>query len=116
MVLGSTLHLADSMLVITVHEPVATEERAALVREIDLLVDEHQPAGLVIALETAAATAATVPVVLRMHRHCAESGLPLAVATPPAAVHYLIRANQPSLPVHTDTHDALRAARALLHH
>ncbi|MFE3560701.1 hypothetical protein ACFXKW_38515 [Streptomyces sp. NPDC059193] len=85
MVLGSSLHVADNMLVITIHEPVTT----------------------------AAATAATVSVVLRVHRHCTDNGLPMTVATPPAAARYLIKANQPTLPVHTDTHDALQAARTL---
>ncbi|MFE5627358.1 hypothetical protein ACFQ8S_35500 [Streptomyces virginiae] len=53
-------------------------------------------------------------VVLRTYRHWAKAGIPMAVATPPAAVRYLIRANQPALPVHTDTENALRAVRALL--
>ncbi|MFD4244049.1 hypothetical protein ACFWP3_20980 [Streptomyces sp. NPDC058525] len=116
MVLGSSLHVSDNMLVITIHEPVTTEQRAALVRDINLLLEEHKPAGLVLSVTAAAAaaTAATVSVVLRVHRHCTDNGLPMTVATPPAAARYLIKANQPTLPVHTDTHDALQAARTLL--
>ncbi|MFJ9598270.1 hypothetical protein ACIRS3_36700 [Streptomyces virginiae] len=53
-------------------------------------------------------------VILRTYRHWATAGVPMAVATPPAAVRYLIRANQPALPVHTDTDDALSAVRTLV--
>ncbi|MGW6981109.1 hypothetical protein ACWGE1_16910 [Streptomyces sp. NPDC054932] len=108
MELHSRLLLEDNILVATAHEPVGTEQRAALAGEIDRLIDEHRPAGLVAALGPAAATAAAVSVVLRLYRHHASNGIVIAVATPPAAVRYLIKANQPSLPVHTDTTDALR--------
>ncbi|MFE5678671.1 hypothetical protein ACFQ7B_12040 [Streptomyces erythrochromogenes] len=114
MELHSRLLLEDNILVATVHEPVGTEQRAALAGEIDRLIDEHRPTGLVAALGPDAATAAAVSVVLRLYRHHAGSGIVMAVATPPAAVRYLIKANQPSLPVHTDTTDALGTVRASL--
>ncbi|MFH7598039.1 hypothetical protein WDV06_23500 [Streptomyces racemochromogenes] len=112
--LRSRLLVEDNMLLLTLEEPVGTEQRAALAQAVDQLVDEHRPAGLVLTLGAAAGTAATVSVVLRAYRHWAAAGLPMAVATPQAAVRYLIRANQPALPVHAPTHDALRAVRALV--
>ncbi|MFC9816995.1 hypothetical protein ACFVJM_33600 [Streptomyces virginiae] len=111
----SRLRLEDNLLVISVLDPVTTESRAVLSREIELLLAEHRPAGLVIALGPQAGTTAAVSTVLRVWRHCAVEGVPVAVATPVPAVRHLIQANQPSLPIHTHTNGALRAARALIH-
>ncbi|MFE7187066.1 hypothetical protein [Streptomyces erythrochromogenes] len=116
MELLSRLRLEDNLLVISVHDPATTESRAVLSREIELLLAEHRPAGLVIALEPQAGTAAAVSTVLRVWRRCADEGLPVTVATQVPAVRHLIHANQPSLPVHTHTDGALRAARTLIHH
>ncbi|WP_328738302.1 hypothetical protein OHA91_00925 [Streptomyces erythrochromogenes] len=110
--LCSRLQTEDNLLLITLNEPIGTEQRAALAQAVDQLVGEHRPAGLVFTLGPVAGTAAVVSVILRTYRHRAKTGLPMAVATPPAAVRYLIRANQPALPVHTDTDDALSAVRA----
>ncbi|MFE5488904.1 hypothetical protein ACFQ8S_02805 [Streptomyces virginiae] len=112
--LRSRLQIEDNLLLITLDEPIGTEQRAALAQAVDQLVGEHRPAGLVFTLGPAAGSAAAVSVILRTYRHWARIGIPMAVATPPAAVRYLIRANQPALPVHTDTEDALSAIRALV--
>ncbi|MFF0549672.1 hypothetical protein ACFYUL_11995 [Streptomyces sp. NPDC004311] len=112
MYLRSRLLTDDNLLLVTLDEPTGTEQRAALADAVDQLVREHQPAGLVLTLGPAAGTAAAVSVVLRTYRHWAA--LPMAVATPPAAVRYQIRANQPALPVHTGTEDALSTVRTLL--
>ncbi|MFE5488950.1 hypothetical protein ACFQ7Z_03120 [Streptomyces virginiae] len=112
--LCSRLQIEDNLLLITLDEPIGTEQRAALAQAVDQLVDEHRPTGLVFILGPAAGTAAAVSVILRTYRHWAKIGIPMAVATPPAAVRYLIRANQPALPVHTDTDAALSAVRALV--
>ncbi|WP_407841342.1 hypothetical protein ACE1OC_40925 [Streptomyces sp. DSM 116496] len=112
--LHNRLLLEDNILIITIHDPVATEERAALTEAIDLLIDEHRPAALVITLEPAADTPAGVSVVLRTHRHCTENGIPMAAAAAHPANRYLIKSNQPTLPVHTHTDHALLTARTLL--
>ncbi|MFF3728156.1 hypothetical protein ACFYYM_38000 [Streptomyces erythrochromogenes] len=112
--LRSRLLIEDNLLLATMDEPLDTHQRAALAQAIDQLIGEHRPAGLVLTLGPAAGTAAAVSVILRTYRHCSKEGMPMAVATPPAAIRYLFRANQPALPVHTDTEDALRAVRALL--
>lgn len=115
MELNSRLLIEDNLLLISVHEPVTTEHRADLARAIDQLLAEHHPCGLVIELGPASGTAAAISVILRHYRHSTAAGVPLAVATAPAAVRYLIKANQPSLPVHADTDTAVRTVRALLH-
>lgn len=69
---------------VTVHDPVGTEQREALARELDRLINEHRPACLVAALGPAAGTAAAVSVVLCLYRHRADTGVVMAVATPPA--------------------------------
>lgn len=112
--LHNRLLLDDNILIINVHEPVATEERAALAQAIDLLIEEHHPAALVIALDPDAGTPAAVSVVLRTHRHCAETNIPMAAVAPHPPTRYLIRSNEPALPVHTHTDHALLTAKTLL--
>ncbi|MFF3214266.1 hypothetical protein ACFYYB_26790 [Streptomyces sp. NPDC002886] len=112
--LHNRLLLDGNILIVTVHEPVATEERAALAQAIDLLIDEHHPAALVITLGPAAGTPAAVSVILRAHRHCTENTIPLVAVTPHSATRYLIKSNEPSLPVDTHTDHALLSARTLL--
>ncbi|MFD6885313.1 hypothetical protein [Streptomyces sp. NPDC059957] len=112
--LHSRLLLDDNILIVTVHDPVTTEQRAALTEAIDLLLGEHRPSALVISLGPAAGTAATVSAVLRTHRHCTDHGIPMAAATPHPATRQLIQTNQSSLPVHTHTDHALLTTRNLL--
>ncbi|MFF3214338.1 hypothetical protein ACFYYB_27205 [Streptomyces sp. NPDC002886] len=112
--LHSRLLLDDNILIITVHDSVDTEERAALTEAIDLLIEEHHPAALVITLEPAAGTPAGVSVVLRTHRHCTEIGIRMTAVAPHPATRYLIKSNQPTLPVHSHTEHALLTARTLL--
>lgn len=92
---------------------LALQPRRRFARDAVLIVD-----GTLVPTRdhTIAATAAAVSVVLRLYHHHAGNGIVMAVATPSAAVRYLIKANQPSLPVHTDTTDALRTVRACLRH
>ncbi|MER7760741.1 hypothetical protein [Streptomyces sp. NPDC097619] len=111
----SRLSLEDEVLVITVHDPVTTDQRAALTDDLHTLITSHAPAGVVISLTPRAGTTPAASVVLRLSQHCARAGLPLAVATPAPAVRRLINANQPSLPVHGHTDDALQAARHRRH-
>lgn len=110
----SRLLLDDNILIVTVQDPVTTEQRAALTGAIDLLLGEHRPAAVVISLGPAAGTAATVSAVLRTHRHCTDHGIPVAAATPHPATRHLIQTNQPALPVHTHTDHALLTTRNLL--
>ncbi|MFD6888023.1 hypothetical protein [Streptomyces sp. NPDC059957] len=112
--LHNRLLLDDNILIITVHEPVASEERAALAQAIDLLIEEHHPAALVITLDPDAGTPAAVSVILRTHRHCAEHNIPMAAVTPHPATRYLIRSNETALPVHSHTDHALLTAKTLL--
>ncbi|MFE7183453.1 hypothetical protein [Streptomyces erythrochromogenes] len=64
--LRSRLLLGDNILVVTVHDHVGTEQRATLAGDVDRLLDEDRPAGLVAALSPAAASAAAVSVLLRL--------------------------------------------------
>ncbi|MFE4257894.1 hypothetical protein [Streptomyces sp. NPDC056883] len=112
--LHNRLLLDDNILIITVREPVATEERAALAQAIDLLIGEHHPAALVITLDPAAGTPAAVSVILRTHRHCTDNNIPMATVAPHPATRFLIQSNEPALPVHTHTDHALLTARTLL--
>ncbi|MER7759696.1 STAS domain-containing protein [Streptomyces sp. NPDC097619] len=112
----SRLQLAADTLVVTVHEPVATDRRAGLTQDIHDLITEHRPTAVVFELTPTASTTTAVSVILRLARHCDATGTRLAVATPVPAIRHLINANQPALPVHAHVHDALTATRRHLPH
>ncbi|MER7765232.1 hypothetical protein [Streptomyces sp. NPDC097619] len=107
----SRLQLEADTLVVSVHEPVATDRRAGLTQDIHELITEHRPIAVVVVLGPTASTTTAVSVILRLARHCDTNGIRLAVATPVPAVRHLINANQPALPVHAHTVDALAATR-----
>ncbi|MFJ3877131.1 hypothetical protein ACIPW5_06700 [Streptomyces sp. NPDC090077] len=114
MELQSRLLAEDNVLLVTLHTPATTAQRALLAREIGLLAREHRPDALVIALGQAAGTPAAISVILRIHRYHLTTGIPFAAASRVPAVRHLLNANQPSLPVHANTNTALRTVRTLL--
>ncbi|MCB5167013.1 hypothetical protein LG634_19490 [Streptomyces bambusae] len=103
----------DDCLVVGVHAPVGTSQRAELARALDTLIAERRPSGLVVALARAAGTNAVVSVVLRIFRHCVEQRMPMAAACPLAATRHLMRVNQPALPVFAAVEDAVAAVGIL---
>lgn len=100
--LRSSLLLEDSIPVITVHDHVGTEQRGALAGRAGCRARPgRRKRGRRVG------TAAPVPAAWGC-RPC--HGCRVAACR----ARYLIRANQPALPVYTDAEDALRAVRVLL--
>ncbi|MEU9671155.1 hypothetical protein AB0J81_29310 [Streptomyces bobili] len=84
-------HVLDQdVLVITVHDDPGIGGRAALLAEISDLIEVLLPSSVVIVLDEAATTEATVGVILRAHRLCDRLGLVMSVATHSAPARRLL--------------------------
>ncbi|MEU0134520.1 hypothetical protein ABZ172_10860 [Streptomyces sp. NPDC006296] len=81
------------VLVITVVDDPGVTGRAGLAADIMDLVQVHRHAPVLLVVDGAAATPATVSAVLRVHRQCGDLETPLSVATRDAATRRLLEAN-----------------------
>ncbi|MFC9271093.1 hypothetical protein ACFTXJ_25390 [Streptomyces zhihengii] len=82
------------VLVITIHDEPAREERAETARRLADLMCAHRPAPVVVVMADAASTAATAEVVRQAHRRCGNPGVLLSVATHSAPVRRLLEAEE----------------------